>query len=56
MVRGAPLRYRPSSGFSQDNWPAASVPLITAVNKIVDRHRFVNCSCRINLSRKWTVA
>src|SRR6185503_14105731 len=47
MLRGAPLRYRPFSGFSQANAPAASMPVITAVNKIVDRYRFVNCSCCI---------
>src|SRR4051794_31880750 len=52
MLRGAPLRYRPSSGFSQANAPAPSMPVITTVNRIVDRYRFVNCSCRMKPPQK----
>src|SRR5436190_10519186 len=51
MLSGAPLRYRPFSGLSQANAPAPSMPIATAVNTIVDRRRFVNCSCRINPPR-----
>src|ERR1700686_2242399 len=51
MLSGAPLRYRPLSGFSQANAPAPSRPGTTAVKTIVGRCRFVNPSCRIKPPR-----
>src|ERR1700681_65991 len=51
MLSGAPLRYRPLSGFSQANAPAPSRPVITAVKTIVDRCCFVNRSCGIEPPR-----